>query len=192
MGRPREFDLDAAIDLATLLFWQKGYEGTSLSDLTSTIGVTSPRLYFAFGSKEGVFRRVIERYRAKQRLVAEAAFRKGTAKDVAEHLLRRYADVKHAAGWLATNSALPCRKGDPVRELLTAGRRDLMAKVAARFKQARREGDLPASVDVNVLARMVLTISWGMAVEAQSGATHEDLYRMIDGVPAGWPGPKEA
>jgi AcrR family transcriptional regulator len=151
MGRPRAFDLDAAIDLATQLFWQNGYEGTSLSDLTGTIGATSPSLYFAFGSKEGLFRRVIECYGAKQRLVAEAALRKGTAKDVAP---------KDAAGCLATNSALPCRKGDPVRELLTAGRRDLMAKVAARFKQARKEGDLPTSADVNVLARMVLTMSW--------------------------------
>jgi AcrR family transcriptional regulator len=71
MGRPREFDLDAAIDLATLLFWQNGYEGTLLSDLTSTIGLTSPRLYFAFGGMEGLFRRVIERYGAKQRLVSE-------------------------------------------------------------------------------------------------------------------------
>jgi hypothetical protein len=67
-----------------------------------------------------------------------------------------------------------------------------MTKVATRFKRARKEGDLPASVEVDVLARMALTMSWGMAVEARSGATHKDLYRMIDGVLAGWPGPKEA
>ena len=62
MGRPREFDIEKAIETATNLFWEKGYEGTSLSDLTKAIGITPPSFYFAFGSKEGLFRKVIERY----------------------------------------------------------------------------------------------------------------------------------
>ncbi|MFA6155175.1 TetR/AcrR family transcriptional regulator, partial [Mesorhizobium sp.] len=79
MGRPREFGIDDAIEKATDLFWLKGYEGTSLSDLTKAIGITPPSFYFAFGSKEGLFKKVIERYFAEQAKIAEAAFRKPTA-----------------------------------------------------------------------------------------------------------------
>ena len=65
IGRPREFDTERALELATLLFWRKGYEGTSLSDLTETLGITRPSLYAAFGNKEALFRLVLERYEAK-------------------------------------------------------------------------------------------------------------------------------
>jgi AcrR family transcriptional regulator len=64
-GRPREFDTEKALELATSLFWRKGYEGTSLSDLTETLGITRPSLYAAFGNKEALFRLVLERYEAK-------------------------------------------------------------------------------------------------------------------------------
>ena len=60
MGRPREFDIEKAIEIATNLFWEKGYEGTSLSDLTKAIGITPPSFYFAFGSKDGLFEKVLE------------------------------------------------------------------------------------------------------------------------------------
>ena len=65
IGRPREFDTEKALELATALFWRKGYEGTSLSDLTQTLGITRPSLYAAFGNKEALFRLALERYEAK-------------------------------------------------------------------------------------------------------------------------------
>ena len=61
IGRPREFDTSKAIDSAMLLFWRKGYEGTSISDLTEALGITRPSLYGAFGNKEQLFRTVLDR-----------------------------------------------------------------------------------------------------------------------------------
>jgi AcrR family transcriptional regulator len=78
MGRPREFELDDAIEKATGLFWRNGYEGTSLSDLTTEIGISPPSFYFAFGNKEGLFRKAVERYFAEQSKLVEAAFRRPT------------------------------------------------------------------------------------------------------------------
>ncbi len=61
-GRPREFDEAEALDCALELFWRQGYEGTSIADLRTAIGITAPSLYAAFGSKEELYRRVLERY----------------------------------------------------------------------------------------------------------------------------------
>lgn len=83
LGRLREFDLDAAVDTAALLFWENGYDGMSLADLTRAIGITPPSLYFAFCSREGLFREVVDRYAAKQNSSLKTALRKKTAKEAA-------------------------------------------------------------------------------------------------------------
>ena len=191
MGRPREFEIDDAIEKATGLFWLKGYEGTSLSDLTKTIGISPPSFYFAFGSKEGLFKKVIERYLAEQGKIAEAAFRKPTARAVATHFLRGYADVLtdplHAPGCLVINSALPCAVGDPVREWLAEHRVETRARLRDRFAQARRSEKFPPGMDANSLARLVLVIASGMAIEAQSGASRKELHRTIALALPAWP-----
>jgi AcrR family transcriptional regulator len=191
MGRPREFELDGAIEKATGLFWRNGYEGTSLSDLTSAIGISPPSFYFAFGSKEGLFRKVIERYFAEQSKLVEAAFRKPTPRAVVMHFLRGYADMLtdplHAPGCLALNSSLPCSAGDPLRAWLADLREQTRIRFRDRFAEARRDKGLAAGMDADSLARLVLAIAWGMAVEAQSGASRKELRRMIALALPVWP-----
>ena len=71
MGRPRSFDVDVALDQALQVFWQKGYEGASLTDLTEAMGINRPSLYCAFGSKEELFRKALDRYwRVRPRMYA--------------------------------------------------------------------------------------------------------------------------
>ena len=192
MGRPREFKIDEALEKATGLFWRHGYVGTSLSDLTRAIGITPPSFYFAFGSKEGLFKKVIERYFAEQSDKAEAACREPTAQAVAARFLYGLADVltdpNHAPGCLAMNSALPCTSGDRVREWLADLREQVRTRLHERFSYARDVGDLPVSADPGTLARLIVVVAWGMAVEAQSGAGREDLHRTIDCALAMWPG----
>jgi AcrR family transcriptional regulator len=191
MGRPREFEIDDAIEKATVLFWRNGYEGTSLSDLTKAIGITPPSFYFAFGSKEALFKKVIERYQAEQSRIAEAAFRKPTARAIATHFLRGYADVltdpHHAPGCLVMNSSLPWALGDPVRQWLAGLREEMRTQLRDRFAEARRSEKFLAGMDADSLARLVLVIASGMAVEAQSGASRKDLRRTIALALPAWP-----
>lgn len=190
MGRPREFELDGAIEKATGLFWQNGYEGTSLSDLTTAIGISPPSFYFAFGSKEGLFRKVIERYFAEQNKLVEAAFRKPTPRAVVMHFLRGYAemltDPLHAPGCLALNSSLPCSAGDPLRAWLADMREQTRIRFRDRFAEARGAGS-PVGMDADDLARLVMVTAWGLAVEAQSGATRKELRRTVALALPAWP-----
>ena len=191
MGRPREFEIDDAIETATRLFWRSGYEGTTLSDLTKAIGISPPSFYFAFGSKEALFRKVVERQLPELNELAEAACRKPTPRAVAKHFLRGYADILtdplHAPGCLALNSSLPCAAGDPVRAWLAELRDQMRTRFRDRFAEARAGEALPAGMDAESLARLVLVIAWGMAVEAQSGATRKDLRRTIALALPAWP-----
>src|ERR1700675_3846645 len=81
MGRPREFDTDAAMEKAMRLFWAKGYEGTSVADLTGTLGISRPSLYAAFGDKQSLFRAALERYAAGPAGYVATALGKPTARE---------------------------------------------------------------------------------------------------------------
>ncbi len=191
MGRPREFDIDTAIKTATELFWRKGYEGTSLSDLTGAMRITAPSFYFAFGNKEKLFRVVIEQYYEKQLELLESALREPTVRGVAEKFLYGYADVltgpSHAPGCLALNSSLPSAEDDTVRAWLAKLRGELIVRLRKRIAKARGTTDLPVNADPDVLARYIAVIAWGLAVEAQSGAKRKDLYSAIAAGLAAWP-----
>ena len=191
MGRPREFDIDTAIKTATELFWRKGYEGTSLSDLTGAMRITAPSFYFAFGNKEKLFRRVIEQYYESQIKLLESALREPTVRGVAERFLYGYADVltgpSHAPGCLALNSSLPCAEGDTVRAWLANLRGELTVRLRKRFAKASGTTDLPKNADPDSLARYIAVTAWGLAIEAQSGAKRKDLYSAIAVGLAAWP-----
>src|SRR3984957_16068770 len=110
MGRPREFDTDAALEKAMRLFWAKGYEGTSIADLTETLGISKPSLYAAFGDKQSLFRAALERYAAGPASYVAEALGKPTAREVAGHLLRGAADLDtdstNPGGCLTVNGAI--------------------------------------------------------------------------------------
>src|SRR5438093_7941762 len=111
-GRPRAFDCDQALDRALQLFWQKGYEGTSLSDLTEAMGINRPSLYAAFGNKEALFRKALDRYAHGPASYVREALNEPTARAVVERLLRATADAlrdpRTPPGCLAVQGALAC------------------------------------------------------------------------------------
>ncbi len=193
MPRPRTLDIDRALETATELFWRYGYDGTSLADLTAAMGVAPPSFYLAFDSKEGLFRTVLERYRTAYLRHTDEALHQPTARAVAEHLLYRAADAftdpSHPPGCLAVNSALPCPDdAGPAPRMIAAFRDADRAKLRQRFEEARANGDLSADNDPDDLARSIMTISWGMATEAQSGAGRAQLYRIVAMALRAWPG----
>src|SRR6185503_17277031 len=93
-GRPRTFAVEPALDRALHVFWQKGYEGTSLSDLTRAMGINRPSLYAAFGDKQSLFRKVLDRYAEGPAAYFDEALREPTARAVVERLLRASADLQ--------------------------------------------------------------------------------------------------
>jgi AcrR family transcriptional regulator len=191
-GRPRSFDLDKALDAAMQVFWRKGYEGASLSDLTQAMGINRPSLYAAFGDKETLFRKALDRYAEGPAGYVREALKQPTARAVTQQLLHGAAnlltDPHHPSGCLVVQGALVCGDAaDCIRQELVSRRVAGEAAVHRRFKRARAEGDLPADSNPADLARYVVTISQGMAVQAATGASREDLQRVVSTAMCAWP-----
>ncbi len=192
LGRPRAFDCEKALDAALLVFWEKGYEGASLADLTRAMGINRPSLYAAFGNKEALFRKVLDRYLAKASLTMQEAFREPTARGVVEHWLRLNADnltdPKRPRGCLVVHGALVCGdESSPIRQELIARREAGQAAFLERFKRAKAEGDLPPESDPAGLARFVSAVTYGMAVEAMNGASRAELRSLARTALKAWP-----
>jgi len=192
MGRPREFDTDAALEKAMRLFWAKGYEGTSVADLTETLGIGKPSLYAAFGDKQSLFRAALERYAAGPASYVAAALAKPTAREVAEHLLRGAADLQTSSsnpgGCLTVNGAIACGdEAEPVRQALNAHRTGGVALLRSRFGQAKAQHDLPKDSDPAALARYLAAVVYGMAVLASGGASRKELQQVIRTAMKAWP-----
>src|SRR4051794_38802871 len=146
-GRPREFDTERALDAALDLFWKHGYEGTSLSALTEAVGVTPTSLYAAFGNKEELFKRVVDRYVAGPANYLHRAIEEPTARQVAETALSGAIDMvmdpKHPDGCLLVHGALAAPPAlAPARAELSRRRAAAEAAVRRRFERAATEGEL--------------------------------------------------
>jgi AcrR family transcriptional regulator len=185
MGRPRSFDTDRALDRALQVFWRKGYEGASLSDLTKAVGVSRPSLYAAFGNKEALFRKTLDRYLTGPAAYTQEALKEPTAHAVVDRLLRGAAELNSAArnpgGCLMVQGALASGDaGDSIRQELVACRAAGEAALRRRFQRAKSDGDLPATVKPADLARYVATIVYGMAVQAAGGAGRDELQQVVE------------
>ena len=192
MGRPREFDTDAALEKAMRLFWAKGYEGTSVADLTETLGISKPSLYAAFGDKQSLFRAALERYAAGPAGYVAAALGKPTAREVAEQLLKGAADLqaspRNPCGCLTVNGAIACgNEAEPVRQALNAHRTAGVSLLRRRFEQAKLRHDLPKDSDPAALACFVAAVVYGMAVLASGGASRKELDQVTRTAMKAWP-----
>lgn len=191
-GRPRAFDADRALDSALRIFWEKGYEGTSMADLTTGMGINKPSLYAAFGNKEDLFRKVLERYQQGPAAFITEAVKAPTSREVVAQFLAMAAKALTGPdtprGCLVVQSALSCAdSADPVKQELIACRKGYEAMLSERFKRARQENDLPADLKPADLARYVATVHQGMAVQAAGGATRKELLGIVGTVLKAWP-----
>jgi AcrR family transcriptional regulator len=192
-GRPRTFDPDKALDCALKVFWKKGYEGASLPDLTKAMGINRPSLYAAFGNKESLFRKAVERYSQGPAGYAREALELPTARAVVERLLRggTCSSTKRGSprGCFMVQGALTCGDdAEPARKELASRRAAGEAALRRRLERAREEGDLPSDVDPSDLAKFVVTVMHGMAVQAAGGASRAELERVADTALRAWPG----
>ncbi|WP_454915211.1 TetR/AcrR family transcriptional regulator [Xanthobacter sediminis] len=186
--------MDKALDAALTVFWQKGYEGTSFEDLTRATGVARPGLYSAFGNKEALFRKALDRYDTKYLHFMSEALHEPEVRDVVRRILEGSLEVQTlngaSRGCLGVNGALACSDdAEPIRQELIARRNASEAALRARLEHARQEGDLPPSADGAILASYVMTVAQGMAVQAKAGASKATLGAIVDYVLATWPSP---
>lgn len=192
IGRPREFDVDKALDAALKVFWRKGYEGTSLPDLTKAMGINRPSLYAAFGNKETLFRKAVERYVEGPASQVREALRETSARAVVQRLWNASIDLttgsRNPRGCFLVQTALVCgEEADSLRREVAKQRASLEASVRERLHRAISEGDLPPSADPAELARYVVTVSHGMAVQAAGGTTRDELRRVAELALRAWP-----
>jgi AcrR family transcriptional regulator len=191
-GRPRNFDVDKALDCALQLFWRHGYEGTSLSMLTEAMGINVPSLYAAFGNKETLFRKALEWYLESPASYMANALKEPTARRVAEKVMSGSIELathpNNPGGCLLVQGAMAASpEGAPIRHTLSQVRAAGEAAMRQRFERAKREGDLPASADAARLARFVMTMNCGFAVQAAGGASRSQLKEVAKIAMQCWP-----
>jgi AcrR family transcriptional regulator len=191
-GRPREFDVDQALDRALRVFWHKGYEGATLPELTRAMGINRPSLYAAFGSKEGLFRQTLDRYAEGPVAYFREALNEPTARAVAERLLEGTIDVvtdrRNPRGCLLVQGALACGEAaESVRRELVARRLAGEAAIRKRFQRAIADGDLAVESDPADLARYIVAVMQGIAVQAAGGASRAELRRVVALALRAWP-----
>lgn len=192
MGRHREFDPEQALDAALKLFWRKGYEGTSVSDLSVATGVAAPGLYAAFGNKQALFLKALDRYQAVHMGYVDDALAQPSARGLVERYLRRNVDAltgrQHPPGCLGLNGALACSDdAESIRRELIKRRVAGEAQMARRLARFESAGGLPPQTSAKDLARYVSTVSQGLAVHAKGGASREQLQRIVDLALRIWP-----
>jgi AcrR family transcriptional regulator len=197
-GRPRSFDREAALAQATRLFWQHGYEGTSIADLTRAMGISPPSLYAAFGDKRTLFTEVVERYGGAfgafmaRALEEESDVRAGFARMLREAAVS-YTDPEHPAGCLVITAATNCSAQTADVE------RDLRERRAAnvrhfeeRLTEAGKAGTLPEGVEPRAMAVYFAAVIQGMSQQARDGAGAAELEKVAELAMAVWPARQEA
>lgn len=191
-GRPRAFCMDEALAKAMPIFWRKGYEGTSIADLTEAMGINPPSLYAAFGSKEGLFRAVLDRYEQERKDDLDKILSAPTARATAEQYLLKVSvaatstDDKHPPGCLIVQTGQSCADA-AIPEMTNRLRASKELALRERFERARKEGDLAKSADPAALARYIMTVANGMFMQATAGATEKELREVARLAILAWP-----
>lgn len=193
-GRPRLLDPDVGLDIAARLFWERGYEGTSIADLTEAMGIPPPSLYAMFGSKEDLYRQVLDHIGEREnKQWLEALHGDMPAYDAIAFFLHdaaaRFTDPTRPRGCIVSNAILQyAEKSESIAEEVAARRARSVLVIKARFDRAVAEGELNTKTDTEALARYYVAVLQGMSAQACDGASTETLKRLADIALSAWPG----
>ena len=184
-GRPRGFDEEQAIDLAMRVFWEKSYEGATMADLTEATGLNRSSIHAAFGSKEGLFLKVVERYWEGPMNLVPKALAEPALPGAVEALFRGMVNFlsipANPKGCLSIHGALVCgTNGERVMQIMAERRKTTVSMIKKRIQQAQREGELRGEVNAADYARYIAAIMAGLVVQSLNGANRAELTRLAD------------
>ncbi len=182
-GRPREFLSDKAIDAAMMVFWQKGYDGASLPDLTRAMKINKSSLYACFGSKENLFEQAIERYSQQTDKKIREILAQKDIQSVIEKILLLAADGNlhgKSRGCLLLKCAMSCSAAsEQMHRELAAKRNMIELALHSRLILAVNRKEILPSVDISALAKFVVTLQQGLAIQNAGGAKKEELISAV-------------
>jgi TetR/AcrR family transcriptional regulator, copper-responsive repressor len=191
-GRPRGFDRDGALLTATRLFWARGYDGTSLSELTAAMGISPSSFYAAFGDKKSLFAEAVQGYMQRYTAIYIEAVRCDTAREAVERILRdssdEFTDPDRPMSCLVVSAAI--HGGDDtidVHQTLEDHQRALAAILADRIDEDRAAGRLTTDVSTRVLTEWVRTVWEGLSNQSNAGVPRTRLHEIVTLALRGWP-----
>lgn len=193
IGRPRSFDRSIALERATEIFWRQGYDGTSLVDLSSAMGIAQSSLYAAFGSKLELFTEAVDTYmRQYAEIFIRACAEEPTAVGAAARILHESADRftadEQPAGCLTTSAAMSGGAGTfDVRSAVARRQRANAQVLQDRIEAAIQAGQLPSDAQPGILADFIMTLWHGLSAAAGTGVTRSTLHEVVDVAMAAWP-----
>lgn len=191
-GRPRVFDKEEALEKAMMLFWTRGYDGTSMAEIIETLGINKPSLYAAFGNKEELFHKTLLKYASGPVAFVNDVTKEPTSRKVAESFLVKAADLltnpENPKGCMIVQAALSASESaDLIRNILIKYRASYEKTLAERFVKGQVDGDLSKEANPKDLAKFLATLHQGMSVQATSGATKDELLDMANIALNAWP-----
>jgi len=192
-GRPRSFDREAALERAMLLFWEHGYEATSLSQLTSAMGISPPSLYAAFGDKQALFLETVDRYIARggadtQSLMGDTRTAREAVARFLEISAQRLTNPHFPRGCMVVLAAVSCsEEAAPVQHKLAACRAAWEKALKQRIEQGIESGDVPEGTSAAALASFYMAVVQGMSLHAKDGAPRKRLQEIAETALHAWP-----
>jgi AcrR family transcriptional regulator len=192
-GRPRSFEKEAALERAMVLFWERGYEATSMDDLTAAMGISPSSLYATFGGKEQLYRAAIERYVAGPggyigRIFAEEPTAQGAVRRLLEAAAHELTRKDRPAGCMVSLAVTHCSPdAEPVQASLRELRHVSRGLLKTRIERSIEAGELGRDTDADALATFYVTVLQGMSVQARDGASPESLLAIGEAAMRAWP-----
>jgi len=184
-GRPPAFDRETVLAAARDTFWQHGYDGSSIADLTAAMGITPQSLYAAFGSKAELYRETLDQYRRMPRPEPGNPFQdKIDTVTAFERFLTNSAKIftapEHPKGCMISTAVLNCaEENEPIAHHVASMRLQTLDIFTARIERGIAEGDIRPEANPRSLARFLGAIVQGMSVQARDGATTDELLALL-------------